>query len=215
MPFLEGDSGHEDGDPCVLGRTTEASDCLDSPLFSENPLWEECFLEEDDDWTDREGVEPTSSLYARLCFRSRDSLLVRYRGQRSRICVVEDLSGGRCTVAVLFVFDDDARRDDCCDFLRTALRVPADAWLLTGGEPSLLLFLSVDWPLEGPCWTREVDHELERWLGCPRSRGGRTHPVLSLASEIRYEVVDESVRGAWLCDREDVLRDCQWETIRS
>lgn len=137
------------------------------------------------------------------------------------------VQAAQSTLAVYFLFGDETCRNECWTVLENRIKTKADVWLsgresprspsLSGSDSSatvgeacsLVLLLNVVLPLPGP-WNRlELQREVERHLGCPRSRGGRLCPVLRKAHKLSFEVIASSAFEGWCEEREDLFGRCR------
>lgn len=148
------------------------------------------------------------------------------------------VQAGGSTLAVFLLFRDETRRDECWSILDKTIKVRAEVWFSgqqcpqfpstsgseSGGdddegsdnideaaieECSIVLLLDLHRPLSG-CWTGpELQRAVEKYLGCPRSRGGRLSPTLKRMDFISFELIPLCEVETWLKTRSNTLAECR------
>lgn len=145
------------------------------------------------------------------------------------------IQAGGSSLAVFLLFGDESRRDECWTTLQHTLKVRAEVWFSGRQTPrsptpssssesededasvddaateecSIVLLLDLERPLSG-LWTwLGLQRKVERYLGCPRSRGSRLHPTLRKVDYISFELISVYDRNTWIDDRAAVLAGCR------
>lgn len=153
-------------------------------------------------------------------------------------CYLQDrpvVQAGGSTLAVFLLFRDETRRDECWSILDKTIKVRAEVWFSgqqsprspsTSGsessdddnnsvdeaameECSIVLLLDLYRPLSGRWTGPELQRAVEKYLGCPRSRGGRLSPTLKKMDFISFELIPLCEVETWLKTRSNTLAECR------